>query len=106
LRGAAYDRKELALPVFQAVLLFQIVDSIGIILGRALQGAGDVLYVMYAELLTAWGACLPVAWLGGAWLQGSEPLLGVWLGWVAYSLCWAGAMTFRWRGTRWRGIEV
>lgn len=96
----------MALPAFKLMLAFQVVDSIGIVLSRALQGAGDVLYVMYAEFVIAWGTCLPVAWFGAQWLAATDPLLGVWFGWAAYTTGWALAMGWRWRSRRWQGIRV
>lgn len=91
---------------FLVMLVFQIIDSVGIILSRALNGAGEVLYVMYAEIGIAWIVCIPATLLGAWALADSAPLMGAWWGWGAYCVAWAGAMAWRWRRGSWRSIQV
>ena len=89
-----------------AVLGFQVVDAVGIVLARALNGAGAVMYVMWAEFVVAWAVCIPATYLGVHLLNDSDPLLGAWWGWAVYCTAWAAAMLWRWRGGTWKGIKV
>lgn len=96
----------LALAPFLLMLAFQVVDAIGIILSRALNGAGEVMYVMYAEFAVAWLICIPATLLGVHLLADEDPLLGAWWGWGAYCTAWAIAMAWRWRRGSWSQIEI
>lgn len=89
---------------FLLMLAFQVVDAAGIILARALTGAGEVLYVMWAEFGVAWIICIPATVVGVHVVD--DPLLGAWWGWGAYCAAWAAAMAWRWRSGKWREIEV
>lgn len=96
----------LSVAPFLLMLAFQVIDAIGIILSRALNGAGEVMYVMYAEFAVAWIVCIPATLLGVNLLGDSDPLLGAWWGWGAYCAAWAVAMTWRWRTGSWTRIQV
>jgi len=91
---------------FLLMLGFQVVDAVGIVLARALNGAGAVMYVMWTEFVVAWAVCIPATYLGVHLLNDSDPLLGAWWGWAAYCTAWAAAMLWRWRGGTWKGIKV
>ncbi|NRA95450.1 MAG: MATE family efflux transporter [Planctomycetes bacterium] len=95
----------LAVGPFLLMLAFQVVDAVGIILSRALNGAGEVMYVMYAEFAVAWLICIPATFLG-VYLLSDDPLLGAWWGWGAYCAAWAVAMAWRWRRGSWSEIEI
>ena len=86
-------------------MAFQVIDAVGLVLARALQGAGDVVFVMAAECVVAWATAIPIAFLG-AHLLPDTPLVGVWCGWAAYTIGWALAMGGRFRGERWTKIRV
>jgi len=96
----------MALTPFLLMLGFQVIDACGIILARALNGAGEVVYVMYAEIAVAWLICIPATLLGTHLMRDSDPLLGAWWGWAAYCASWALAMVWRWRQGRWRDIVI
>jgi putative MATE family efflux protein len=91
---------------FLLMLAFQVVDAMGIILARALNGAGAVMYVMWAEFVVAWLVCIPATYLGVALLADKNPLLGAWTGWASYCTAWAAAMLWRWRSGAWKHITV
>ncbi|MAB89271.1 MAG: hypothetical protein CMJ90_07425 [Planctomycetes bacterium] len=96
----------LAVSPFLLMLAFQVIDAVGIILSRALNGAGEVMYVMYAEFAVAWGICIPATLLGVHFLGKDDPLWGAWWGWGAYCTAWAIAMAWRWRRGSWSQIEI
>jgi MATE family multidrug resistance protein len=83
------------------LMLVQLLDATGIVLSRALTGAGEVGFVARTEVLVAAGATVPGTLLGLALLRERDPLLGAWLGWGLYVLAWWLAMLLRWRSGRW-----
>jgi len=101
---SARELTALSVAPFLLMLTFQIVDAAGIILARGLTGAGEVMYVMWAEFGVAWIICIPATLLGVHLV--SDPLLGAWWGWGAYCTAWAAAMACRWRGGKWRHLDV
>ncbi len=72
---------QLAAAVLIVVGIYQVLESVNTILGKALQGAGETLFVMTAAVGTQWLIFLPLAWL-----------LALPLGFGAYGAIWAFAV--------------
>ena len=90
--------------VLRLVALYQVFDAIGIVLGGALNGAGDTRFTMVARLLFAWGAFLPLTWVLIFPLEA-----GIWGAWVAALIYLAilGMIYFmRFRTGKWKLIEL
>ena len=61
------------------IITFSLVlDGIGIVLGRSMDGAGNTVPSAVVNLVTLWGIQLPVAFALSKWL--GFGLVGVWLG--------------------------
>ena len=97
---------EAGVPVFRMMVLLQIMDAAGIILSKALVGAGQVFFVMFAEILVSWAVCIPFALLFLEIFRDTNPLFGAWCGWAGYILAWFLLMLFRWRRGSWRTTRV
>jgi multidrug resistance protein, MATE family len=90
--------------ILKLVALYQVFDALAIVLGSALNGAGDTTYTMFVRGVLAWLLFLPVAYLlifvvksgiGGAWIAASVYLLGL-----------AVAYFIRFRSGRWKLLEL
>jgi len=89
--------------IFAAV--FQIFDAIGILLAGALRGAGDTVWPGVATAILSWTILI-----GGGWasllIAPERGALGPWAAGTLYITVFAGAMSLRWLGGRWRGISL
>lgn len=83
---------------------FQIADTIGIILARALSGAGCTFYVMASEFLIQLFIVIPAAFFLTQYY--SENLTMVWITWALYMLAWFTAMTWKFRQGTWKEVVV
>jgi MATE family multidrug resistance protein len=90
--------------ILQLVALYQIFDAAAIVLGGALNGAGDTTYTMLARLVCAWGIFLPLAYLFAFPLGGG--VRGAWAGAMAYLITLALAYLVRFRSGRWKTLKV
>lgn len=89
--------------VLRLVAFYQLFDAVSIVLGGALNGAGDTTFTMVVRLLLGWGAFLPLAWLLALPLGGG--VQGAWLGALLY-LGGRGLVYFlRFRSGRWKHVE-
>jgi putative MATE family efflux protein len=81
-----------------------ILDGIGIILGRSLDGAGNTVPSATVNLITLWGIQLPLAFALSRWL--GFGLAGIWLG-RAVANAANGLLIAMWfRRGRWKEREV
>jgi multidrug resistance protein, MATE family len=81
-----------------------VVDSVGMVLGNSLMGAGATRTVMAVSVATQWGFFLPVAYVVGVVL--GHGLMGVWLMQVTYRAAAAVVMAVLWRRGKWASIDV
>jgi Na+-driven multidrug efflux pump len=83
---------------------FYVFTALGIVLGRALNGAGDSLNPMLFTVLTLWGLQLPLAvWLSRLW---QPPTEGIWWA-IAAAMTINGLLTAAWFQTgRWMHKRV
>lgn len=72
---------ELAALLLIVVGIYQVLESVSTIIGKALQGAGETVFVMTAAVSTQWLIFLPVAWV-----------LALPMGLGAYGAIWAFAV--------------
>ncbi len=90
--------------ILRLVAFYQIFDAVAIVLGGALNGAGDTTYTMLVKLIFSWGLFLPSAWLLAFPLNGG--IKGAWIGALFY-LCSLGLLYFlRFRSGRWKSIQL
>ncbi|MCB9834240.1 MAG: MATE family efflux transporter [Planctomycetes bacterium] len=94
----------MGLAPMRFMALFQVVDAIGIVLGRALGAAGCALYVMTAEIVVSLGLMAPAAYLMSRFQTGN--LLAMWGAWAVYVSCWAIAMTLKFRRAGWKAMRI
>jgi MATE family multidrug resistance protein len=89
--------------VLRLVAFYQLFDAIAIVLGGALNGAGDTTFTMLVRVVLGWGGFLPLAWLLAIPLGGG--VLGAWIGALAY-LSLRGLVYFlRFRSGRWKRLS-
>lgn len=98
------DVVKIGAEYLRVVSPFYIFAAVGIVLSRALQGAGDTLMPMVITILTLWGLQVPVAiWLSRAW---QPPTQGIWAA-MAAAFVIQGLLTAGWFETgRWKKIRV
>ena len=81
-----------------------ITASIGIVLGRSLNGAGDTLSPMIITFIGLWCIQIPLAWLLSQTLKMGE--MGIWYAWVFASLIQA-VMCAMWFGAgKWKTKKI
>ena len=83
---------------------FQMADTVGIILARALSGAGCTFYVMASEILIQLFIVIPAAFFLTGYY--SENLTMVWITWALYMLAWCTAMAWKFRQGTWKDVVV
>ena len=83
---------------------FYIFAAAGIVLGRALNGAGDSMAPMVITMLTLWGVQVPLAWvLGRLWRPDPH---GIWYA-ISASMVLNGIMVTAWFMTgRWKHKRI
>ena len=80
-----------------------LLDTVSIILGGALKGAGDTRFVMMYMVLGSWLVLVPGSWLI---LRLGGGILALWV-WLAVYVCvLAVGFWWRWRQGRWKAIRV
>ncbi len=79
--------------------LFQLSDSVQVVIGSALRGAGDTKFVMWSGLAGGWLVFVPIAgYLMEVRGFGSE---GGWIGVIAWATVLAGLLIVRFQGSAW-----
>jgi Na+-driven multidrug efflux pump len=83
---------------------FYIPAALGIVLGRALNGAGDSIAPMIITILSLWGLQVPLAiWLSHVWQPATQ---GIWWA-ISAAMTVNGLLTAAWFETgRWRKKRV
>ena len=95
---------ELGRPLLALGAAFQLFDTIGIIAGGTLRGAGDTRWPFLVQTSLAWTLRLPLAWTLAVGLGGG--VLGAWFGECGYVLALGSALALRFRSGAWRTVEI
>jgi len=96
------DKEELfglAVQVLRLMAIYQILDGLGIVLGGALQGAGDTRFRLGVTVLGSWGIMVPLAY---GLSRGPLGLNGAWLGALVYFFFAAALYAWRFSSGRWK----
>jgi multidrug resistance protein, MATE family len=80
------------------------VIAVAMILSEALFGAGSTKFVGLAQLVLVFGVLIPSAWVLS--LKFNLGLAGMWGGAALYALCAAVTMALRFRGGKWKQIQL
>jgi len=91
---------ELGVTAFRLLGAFQLVDGIGIVLSRTLQGAGSTMYVMASEMVCVWMVMIPFSWLAVVYFGGSMTM--AWAGLYLYMTLFSLMMAWKFREGGWK----
>ena len=95
---------ELGVTAFRLLGAFQLIDGIGIVLSRTLQGAGSTMYVMICEMICVWIVMLPFSWLAVKYFGGSMTV--AWMGLYLYMIVFSLLMAWKFREGGWKKIRI
>ena len=90
--------------VLRLVALYQIFDALAIVLGGALNGAGDTTFTMWTKIVFGWCVFLPLAWLFAFPLRGG--VRGAWIGALIYLGSLGIIYLMRFRAGQWKQINI
>jgi multidrug resistance protein, MATE family len=84
--------------------IWQLFDALAMSVGEALRAAGDTAWCLYARLVLAWLFFMPVSVVAVMVLDGGHvpAILSV----AAYIALLAGVLIWRFRGGKWRNIDL
>jgi len=91
-------------PVLRMVGAFQIFDACRVILSHALQGAGNVLWVMFAETSINWFMLVPLAYVLGKYMEFG--LMGAYISLVMYMVILSFVMGWKFKQGEWKKTRV
>lgn len=89
---------------FRLLGAFQLIDGIGIVFSRILQGVGSTFYVMLSEMICVWGVMVPFSYIAVEVLQGDIVL--AWWGLFLYIIFFSAAMTWKFHEGGWKRIRI
>lgn len=89
---------------FRILGALQLIDGIGIVLSRTLQGTGCTLYVMASEMFAIWIVMIPVTWISIEYLGGG--LLMAWTSLFIYIVIFASLMAWKFHEGGWKKIRI
>jgi putative MATE family efflux protein len=95
---------ELGVTTFRLLGAFQLVDGIGIVLSRTIQGAGSTMYVMICEMICIWVVLIPFSWLSVERYGGSMTI--AWIGLYLYMIVFSLMMAWKFREGGWKKIRI
>jgi MATE family multidrug resistance protein len=98
------DTVELGVTAFRLLGAFQLVDGIGIVLSRTLQGAGSTMYVMASEMICVWIVMIPFSWLAVVRFGGGMTL--AWMGLYLYMIVFSLMMAWKFREGGWKKVRI
>ncbi|MBN1163685.1 MAG: MATE family efflux transporter [Candidatus Krumholzibacteriota bacterium] len=101
---ASRETVELGVKPFRLLGAFQLIDGVGIVLSRTLQGAGSTLFVMISEMICIWGVLIPSAWLALEILRGG--LIETWSSIFLYIIFFAVLMVWKFHEGGWKKIRI
>ena len=95
---------ELGVTAFRLLGAFQLLDGVGIVLSRTLQGAGSTVYVMICEIICVWVVMIPFSWLAVERYGGSMTV--AWMGLYLYMIAFSLMMTWKFREGGWKKVRI
>ncbi len=95
---------EMGAKALRLIGAVEFIDAFGMVLSRALQGAGQTKFVMVAEVCVHWFIFLPLAYILGVRLQ--LGIIGTWLALVTYAVCFALLMLRKFISPEWEMQRV
>jgi putative MATE family efflux protein len=98
------DTIEKGVLPFQLLGAFQLIDGVGIVLSRTLQGAGSTFYVMVSEMVVVWIFFIPFTYASVNLLGGGIVL--AWWGLFLYIFLFAAAMVYKFREGGWKRVRI
>ncbi len=98
------DTIELGVNAFRLLGAFQLIDGIGIVLSRTLQGAGSTMYVMVSEIICIWIVMIPFSYL--AVKHNSGDMTIAWMGLYLYMIVFSLMMAWKFREGGWKKIRI
>lgn len=94
----------LGVTAFRLLGAFQLIDGVGIVLSRTLQGAGSTMYVMICEMICVWAVMIPFSWLAVVRYGGSMTV--AWMGLYLYMIAFSLMMTWKFREGGWKKVRI
>ena len=95
---------ELGVIAFRLLGAFQLIDGVGIVLSRTLQGAGSTMYVMICEMICVWVVMIPFSWLAVERYGGNMTV--AWLGLYLYMIVFSLMMAWKFREGGWKKVRI
>ncbi len=89
---------------FRLLGAFQLLDGVGIVLSRTLQGVGSTLYVMVSEMICIWCILIPYTYIVVEVLDGG--IVSAWWGLFIYIVAFSAAMTWKFREGGWKHVRI
>ena len=89
---------------FRLLGAFQLLDGVGIVLSRTLQGVGSTLYVMVSEMICIWCILIPYTYFAIEVLNGG--IVSAWWGLFIYIAAFSAAMTWKFREGGWMHVRI
>ncbi len=89
---------------FQLLGAFQLIDGVGIVLSRTLQGAGSTFYVMVSEMVVVWIFFIPFTYAAINMMNGGIVL--AWCGLFIYIVLFAAAMVYKFHEGGWKRVRI
>ena len=83
---------------------FQLIDGIGIVLSRTLQGAGSTMYVMICEVICVWLIMIPFSWLAVERFGASMTV--AWIGLYLYMIVFSLMMAWKFHEGGWKKVRI
>ncbi len=90
--------------ILKMIAFYQAFDGVAIVLGGALNGAGDTAFTMFTKILFGWGVFLPLTWLLAFKFNGG--VVGAWAAAIVYLSGLAIIYFLRFRAGKWKLIEL
>ena len=94
---------ELGVTAFRMLGAFQLIDGVGIVLSRTLQGAGSTMYVMVCEMICIWLVMIPFSWL--AVVHYGAGMTIAWMALYLYMIVFSLMMSWKFREGGWKKIR-
>jgi putative MATE family efflux protein len=95
---------ELGVTAFRLLGAFQLVDGVGIVLSRTLQGAGSTMYVMICEVICVWFVMIPFSWLAVERFGASMTV--AWIGLYLYMIVFSLMMAWKFHEGGWKKVRI
>jgi Na+-driven multidrug efflux pump len=89
---------------FRLLGAFKLLDGVGIILSRTLQGVGSTVYVMVSEMICIWGLLIPYTYLAVEFLDGD--IVTAWWGLFIYIIAFTAAMAWKFHEGGWKHVRI